>query len=328
MDEEKIRNMLTGIAVGDAFGLGIEFQDRDWIRENVDFTRYADRREGRYAEGYAPGFYSDDTEHSIGLMKALMRPEPFTQELLLRMWRREYEDDRKAKGFPRQGHGTIKDWYDGRKTIEEIKAVQAAGAEPGCSSAMRAVPLGLVDHDLINEYAIINADATNYAEKARSASILVARASEYTIAREGDPEGIFEYCKDFITDTETLDYLARVELLPDRQHMSESDFEALCGPQPLPYFKDRVVMGLPNSAMRVAGAALYITRHAEDAFGGLKDAIRLGGDVDSIASVCTGILGGRYGLDSLPEFMIGEIEGKERIRDVAARFSAWLKNSH
>ncbi len=328
MEKGKIRDMLLGIAVGDAFGLGIEFQDRDWIRKNVDFTGFVSRREGKYAEGYEPGFYSDDTEHSIGLMEALMSREPFSRELLLRMWKREYENDRKARGFPRQGHGTIKEWYEGRKTIDEIKAAPGAMDDPGCSQVMRAVPLGLVGHDLINGYAVINADATNRAEKARAASILVARASEYMIAKKGDPEGVFEYCRGFITERETLGYLDRIERLPDQKNLTEADFETLCGPQPLPYFKDRAVRGLPNSAMRVAGAVLYITRSAKDAFSGLKGAINLGGDVDSVASICTGILGGRYGLDSLPGFMVGEVEGKERIEDVASRFSAYLKNAH
>ena len=47
-------------------------------------------------------------------------------------------------------------------------------------------------------------------------------------------------------------------------------------------------------------------------------AILLGGDVDSIASVCTGILAGRYGLNSLPQFMIDKVEGKDKLEKLAS----------
>lgn len=38
MENKKVEDMLLGIAIGDAFGLGIEFQNKDWIKKNIDFT--------------------------------------------------------------------------------------------------------------------------------------------------------------------------------------------------------------------------------------------------------------------------------------------------
>ena len=105
------KNMVLGVALGDAYGVGIEFQDRDWILHNVDFTKYVNKREGKQGINYESGFYSDDAEHTIGLMKALMSREPYSEELLLRYWKNEYDSDKLEKGFGRQGHGGIKDWY-------------------------------------------------------------------------------------------------------------------------------------------------------------------------------------------------------------------------
>jgi ADP-ribosylglycohydrolase len=39
-----IKDMLLGTAIGDAFGAGVEFQDRHWIRANVDFTTFVNAR--------------------------------------------------------------------------------------------------------------------------------------------------------------------------------------------------------------------------------------------------------------------------------------------
>lgn len=53
---------------------------------------------------------------------------------MLKYWKEEYELG-KAQSFcgifGRNGHGCIKDWYNGKKTIEEIQALQAGKKSPG-----------------------------------------------------------------------------------------------------------------------------------------------------------------------------------------------------
>lgn len=46
-DLTDVDSMLLGVAIGDAFGAGIEFQDSEWISRNVDFTKWVNQR-GRY----------------------------------------------------------------------------------------------------------------------------------------------------------------------------------------------------------------------------------------------------------------------------------------
>ena len=108
-----MKDVLLGIAIGDAFGLGLEFQDRKWIQRNIDFSKFVNTREEKFDENYRPGYYSDDTEHSIAVTKALMDKREFSEDLLLEFFKNEYETDRKEKGFSRQGHGSIRDFYDG-----------------------------------------------------------------------------------------------------------------------------------------------------------------------------------------------------------------------
>ena len=84
---------------------------------------------------------------------------------------------------------------------------------------------------------------------------------------------------------------------------------------------------MPCSAMRVGGCALYVVKHSIDTFSGLKMAIRLGGDIDTIASICTGILSGRYGLKTIPEFMMDKVEGKEKIKNLASKFADFVNKS-
>lgn len=93
LSAKKLHNLLVGISVGDAFGAGVEFQDRDWIRDNVDFTRFvnvryniqiSNDRKTLFTENYHAWDYTDDTEMTIGLVKALLADEPFTETLLVK----------------------------------------------------------------------------------------------------------------------------------------------------------------------------------------------------------------------------------------------------
>ncbi len=322
-----IKDTLLGIAIGDAFGAGIEFQDRNWIRENIDFTRFVNQREGKSGENYQPGFYSDDTEHSIGMVKALMDPREFSRDLLLELWKAEYEADAEEKGFPRQGHGSIKDWYEGKKKIEEIRDIQRKRNDPGNAPPMRAVPLGFASPEKINEYAVINADATHPHPKARAASILIARAAEYMILKKRKQDGVINYCQQFIDEKETLQLLEKANRLDRPEKLTELDYEDLCGPQPISPFKDptRKIYGLPCASMRTAVSSLYIVKHAPDTFTGLKQATYFGGDIDSLDAICAGILGGRFGLESLPSFMLEKVEGKEKLENIAFQFEQYLK---
>ena len=79
-----IYNILLGTAIGDAFGAGVEFQDRDWIRKHVDFTRFVNARgqikvqesqAEQFTKNYQAWDYTDDTEMTIGVLKALASKE-------------------------------------------------------------------------------------------------------------------------------------------------------------------------------------------------------------------------------------------------------------
>ena len=39
-----IKNTFIGFAIGDAFGSGVEFQDRNWIKTHVDFSQFLNQK--------------------------------------------------------------------------------------------------------------------------------------------------------------------------------------------------------------------------------------------------------------------------------------------
>lgn len=326
-----LQNFLIGTAIGDAFGAGVEFQDRSWIRENVDFSQFVNARASinvpsnqiaPFIKNYKAWDYTDDTEMTIGTIKALMSDEEFSTLLLIKKWSKEYYKGVKEKGYGRNGHGSMAWYYYKEKTIEEIRDFQRHRPNPGNAPAMRAAPIGLVKEELINKYAAINANATHPNINAVISSQCIARAVRFMLVEKGKPKDIIQYCKKAIPlNKEYETYLSKVEQLKAYENFTLKDFEILCGHQPIrkPYFLSGI-FGIPSDSKYTAGAVLFILKNSETAMDALKKSIYLGGDVDSVASITTGILAAKAGLDSLPLFMIENVEGKNYLKKVAKQF--------
>lgn len=334
-----IENLLLGTAIGDAFGAGVEFQDRDWIRDNVDFTRFINARDrigvsaekGKiFTDNYTPWDYTDDTEMTIGMINALTTDIDFTEDLLISKWKEEYDRGINEKGYGRNGHGSMRWFYNGEKTIEEIRIFQKNRMNPGNAPAMRSVPIGLIEEEYINLYAEINANATHPNINAILSSQCIARAAEYLIVKNGDKRKLISYCQSKVKlNKEYLDYFDSVDELGGYDDLEESDFVTLCGSQPIekPYFLSGI-KGMPSDSKFTTGSVLYVLKTCTDAMDALKKSIYLGGDVDSIASITTGIMGGSIGLESIPDFIKNNVEGKDYLRQVASKFYHRITNKN
>lgn len=330
-----VENMLLGIAVGDAFGAGVEFQDRDLIRAVVGFSKFINLRgqikieESRkeiFTLNYHSWDYTDDTEMTVGLMKALISEEQFSEELLLKMWTSEYENGIAAKGYGRNGHGSMQWYFSGEKTIEEIRSFQKERKNPGNAPAMRSVPIGLLPEEMINDFASLNTNATHPNEIAILSSQCIAHAANFLIIKNGNPREIIDYCINKINlNKEFETYLKAVEKLPDYDELREIDFEILCGTQPIepPYFLPGI-KGVPSDSKFTTGCVLYVLKNSKTAFEALKKSVYLGGDVDSVASISTGIMAGRFGIESIPNFMLENVEGKTYLKQIANTFEEKL----
>ena len=229
--------------------------------------------------------------------------------------------------YHRNGHGALRWYFSGEKSISEIRDFQRKRAYPGNAPVVRAVPIGLLEESQLANWAIINASCTHPHPKAIDSSILVARASRAMLVEKIDSQALIPHCLPFVSDEELLAILQQAEQLPEPDRLQTGDYEVLCGPQPLTEFIPGL-HGLSSNAMYTAVSALYFIKHAQNAFEGLKYSICLGGDVDSLASIVTGILAGRYGMGELPQYMLREVEGTDYLQALADDFYEFLTTEH
>ena len=346
-----IKRVLLGIAVGDAFGSGIEGQDKEWIGKNVDFTKYVSVRTGPLTQGrklgdfsdtcdtlavfrtikgstpspsgYKLGDYSDDTCDTLATFRTI-KQLPITAENLLAEIKKEYDTSKKERGgIPRDGYGSISWYFEGTKTLQEVQDYQRNKTYPGNAPVMRSIPFGiLLQDDQINSACIINADVTHPHPKARVASILIARAAQHLLVLKLPQSNLISSCRKFVLgmDPETDSYLEKVDQLPN----SLDSFENYCflvGPQPIKSFMTgEMIIGLNSDAMRTAGTALHLLKFCKTPFEALRRSILVGGDVDTLASIVVGIVCGMGNEVDLPNWMFEQLEHVNELTEFADKF--------
>eukprot|EP00038_Savillea_parva_P014740 m.217170 g.217170 ORF g.217170 m.217170 type:complete len:406 (+) comp28963_c0_seq1:164-1381(+) len=370
MQRSPVVRMIIGDAIGDAFGFEIEMQDALWIRQNVrvvDGWPHNPAMPVSWAANRVTGMYSDDTEMTVGLMKGLMKDGiALDMDGMLRAWRDEWElsKQRPPPATPnvgRQGHGSIRYVFQGTKTIAEVRASQARRTNPGNAPPMRSLPLCFFPLHERARLCVANAHTTHPHPRAVAASWVIATAARYLAVEHGPPDRLLEVVIASLRDTPsvhdaaTVEHLTAVSALPDYhiygprlQHMPPAAYALLCGPQPHPIaarFKVRggadgraPMHGLWTDAMRTAGVVMYLVRYHRGPADVLQAAVDIGGDVDSIAALCLGMVlagpcdgervfgdvDGGEGTGVLPWVLLDELEGAEYLVDVAERYEAWL----
>lgn len=332
--QKTLQNIFLGIAIGDAFGAGLEFQDRNWIKKNIDFTRFINRRQfinhndiELFVKDYVEWQYTDDTEMTIGVVKALITNANFDKDFLVESIKSEYQCGYEKKGYYRNGHGALRWYFNGEKSLDEIRSFQKGRKYPGNAPVVRAIPFGFIHESKINAYAEINAMSTHPNNRAVEASIVIARVTKAVILDKIELNTIIRYCSKYVKDSEFLELLNAADFLPEPNKLEEKDYLILCGTQPLQDFIPGL-NGLPSCAMHTAISIVYILKHSTSTFEGLKHSINIGGDVDSLASVVTGILAGKFGLTDIPDYMKEHVEGVSYLRDLAISFYKFILQEH
>ncbi|CAE8623746.1 unnamed protein product, partial [Polarella glacialis] len=222
--------------------------------------------------------------------------------------------------------------------------------DPGNAPPMRALPIAFVDDPVARErLCIANANSTHPHPRARAASFLVAEGARFLVVEKGKQnkvlaEALRRLRASSVSDAATEAHLEKLEALEDYHSfgdrfsaMPASVLKLLCGPQPCPpadglscgHDGKSKMNGLWSDAMRTASLMLYLLKHHQGPLDILRASVDIGGDVDSIAALCLGIVGGSQGLQlgkkkGLPWFLVEDLEGVEYLAARAKVFEAWI----
>ncbi len=303
----KCQHLMLGIAIGDAFGAGYETLSRHQVRKRLNLKQY---HPFPLDSGHQAGHYTDDTQMSIAVAKTLYDTH-FTPINLASAFLSEYKSN-KIIGYSKDSLSLLENSKSPEDFITQVVHTPRNGA------TMRAVPIGVLpDIKTVLEYSVINAQVTHNEDSAVVSSAAIALASHYFFHGIGQPTEVFDFCLDHLKglDKTSLEYLVKVST------MKELIPEILFGED----YRDH---GVPIHGLKTAGSVLFIlARYSVNAMELLKQAILLGGDTDTTASIALGIAQSR-GEGALDNFLLDGLQhddhGIDYIQTIGTRLASIL----
>jgi ADP-ribosylglycohydrolase len=176
--------LLLELAIGDAYGAGFEYVDREMIRQHNNLSCYV--KHPRH--NIQPGSYTDDTQMSLAIAETMVSGEPWKPPVLAHKFVEVFQRD------PREGYATgfyhfLLHVRDGEQFLRNIRPTsEKSGA------AMRAAPIGIYPTpSLVIERCTIQAVLTHNTPNGINAAVAAALMTHYFLYNLGPKKelGIF-----------------------------------------------------------------------------------------------------------------------------------------
>jgi len=295
------QKMLLGIAIGDAYGAGYEFRYPDLKDyQNIPLDKYI--KSAFPNSDHIRGMYTDDTQMSIAVTELLLSDKGFNKENLADKFVECYKRN-PIQGYAKGFQAFLDSINSGKEFIEKIRHNSIRNG-----AAMRAAPLGVVeDLDTLIEYAKINARLTHSTPKGIASSVAVALMSHISLY-----EG-FAYTDKDVVRSRIVPQMMKIDMetakyIDDVLKMGDLDPVLLFG-------EAHSTMGVPCDGMRTVGAMIHLLTNFYGPREILEESVRLGGDVDSVASISLGIGLTNDDIGSLPSFLFDDLTNHAYGRD-------------
>jgi len=318
---DRFRGSILGLAIGDALGHPTEFISS--VRGIQ--SRYGPNGVTEFfgSGGHPPGTFTDDTQMTISVARALIRAGHKDLDSLMTLLGDEFVAWANSDLNNRAPGGTC---LSGCRNFARGASWRDAGikSSKGCGAAMRAAPIGL--YFATNDEALVRIAAAQsvltHSHPTGIASSVAAAAPVAWVARGNGLEGMLAFtkqCVSALTNDILLDLgcdPSLVESIGTREMMRALERTE----QALDKETDDVCQLLGGAWIgeEAVACALWYALKAE---GDFERAVLRGanssGDSDSIACIAGSIVGTLVGVQGLPERWVKGVEESKRLDELA-----------
>jgi ADP-ribosyl-[dinitrogen reductase] hydrolase len=195
--------MLLELAIGDAYGAGFEFVDRETIEL---YNNLNDYRQHPHHE-IQPGCYTDDTQMSLAIAEAIISQEPWTPELLATKFIVAFHRDRRV-GYAGKFYNFLLQVEDGKEFLAKIHS-----ASDRSGAAMRSGPIGIFPTiEKVIENATIQAAITHNTPDGINAARAAALMSHYFIYQLGSKQNLGDFLENHIFGEWSIPWQGKVSV--------------------------------------------------------------------------------------------------------------------
>lgn len=275
---------MLGLALGDAFGAQFEGLSGETMRRR--FASQPELLRHRPPNGL---FYTDDTQMAIGVAETLIACGAIEPEELARRFARNYEPHR---GYGRGARLVLEMMIDGGDH-QNLAATLFPGGSYGNGAAMRVAPIGLAfcdGLDAVWEQAAASALPTHVHPLGIEGAQVLATAVALAVRSDVfDRSAFFAAISQRCKFAEYAGPLRRAARIKD--------------PGDLELFGNGI-----EAASSVVTAIACFGLTPDSFVDTLTNAVRLGGDTDTIAAMAGAVSGAYLGVGALPQEFLNELE--------------------
>ena len=314
-----VRAAVLGHAVGDAFGVPLEFLSREEVRRlaltEMEGSNGNPPMNTPWGKIIPKGAFSDDTSMMLGGMESLTRNRGFNADSIMfnfiNWWDGgKFSSLNKAFGIGRTVMAALE------RYLSDIPALECGGKgemDNGNGSLMRILPFSL--------FAV--AREMPFSERVT----FIGNASALTHGHEISKLSCLIY-------TEWLDgCLQGMQAREALKKARAEDYSRYFGAQALDALK-RVLTGVEFTEDDVSGkgyvvstleSVIYSVLNTDCYRSAILTASLLGEDVDTVCAITGAVAGILYGEESIPESWLSELRKKEMLVEIAGNFADFLE---
>jgi len=290
---------LTGLAIGDSLGMPFETQ----TPLSAQLTSWAG---GYGSSGYhhlKPGQFTDDTQMSLALAASILENKFYEPSHAAKKYLAWFTSG-DCRGIGNTTEKAMQNLLQGK----DWSAAGILGAE-GNGTAMRAAPIGAHQHKATERYrasahwARIDASVTHISEEAAEGSAAMAVATAHLCSGGRKVEVL----------TTVLEHLNKSHV---RTALEDVYRAVRRGDTMVGFLKTRdwLLSGVSPHVVQSVPAAFAMFVFSEDFDNTVKNAVKLGGDTDSVAAMAGALAGSHYGIEGIPEALLTPLERAAEIR--------------
>ncbi len=295
---------LTGLAIGDALGMPFETESPLSTR----LASWAGDYQSSAFHRLKPGQFTDDTQMSLAIAEAIVENKFYEPSLVAKKYVAWFTSG-DCRGI---GNNTRK----AMQNLVQGKDWSSSGIEQaqGNGTAMRAAPIGAHQNRgterlrAAAHWARIDAGITHKSDEAQEGSAAMAVATSHLCAG-GKKDSLL---------TTVLEQVAKTRL---RSALEDVYRSIRRGDSLGDFLKTRewLLAGVSPHVVQSVPAAFTVFLYSENFEDTVKNAIRMGGDTDSVAAMAGALAGSFYGIEGIPDNLLDPLERKDEIRAMELR---------
>ena len=296
----KVKDGITGLVVGDALGVPVEFTSKEVLDENPVTGM---RGNGTY--NMPKGTWSDDSSMTLATMQSIVQKDGIDYEDIMNEFSLFVHEDKYSQYHTFDyGNTTINAIINFDNGIDPLKCGGAGERDNGNGSLMRILPMAFIpgiDYETIENVSAL----TDAHERSRIACVLYIEIARSMLSEDLEIlehiERACEKIREYYSDSDELVHFKRI---------FENDLDEVES------------SGYVMKTLECVLNCLLTTSSFSEA---VLKAVNYGRDTDTVGAICGGLAGIYYGFDDIPSEWVSDIPQIDKVFDLCNDFESFCK---